>query len=220
MTTTSSSGAELNPYVAARHVWNERYLSLAKSIRNWQVMAGGLLLSNLGLAGGLAYVTSRQQIVPYIVEVDEAGSAAAIKDLQPRIVLDPLVVATQLKRFLTEIRTISPDEELVRRQMNAAYRMCLEPAQNFLTAYYTDNTLADLVRRGRTFPVQISVTPLSSKSWRARWKEQLVSPDGKVQEESDWEATIEIALVQPQNRAERERSPLGLWIAQLHWVQI
>jgi type IV secretory pathway TrbF-like protein len=212
--------AGTNPYLAARHVHNERYLSLAKSVRNWQLIAGGLLLANVGLTGGLVYVTGKQQVIPYVVEVDEAGSAAAIKALQPRTALDPLVVRAHLRRFLTDLRTISTDEELVRRQMNAAYHQCLEPAQNFLTAYYTENRLADLVKRGRTFPVHLTVTPLSPQSWRARWKEQLVGPDGTVVEESDWEATIEIALVQPQSAAERERSPLGVWIAQLHWAQV
>ena len=215
-----AAGGVTNPYLAARHTWNERYLALATSIRNWQLIAAGLLLTTLGLGAGLVYVTSQQQVVPYIVEVDEAGSAAAIKELQPRTALDPLVIAAQLKRFLTEIRTISSDAELVRRQMNAAYQQCLEPAQRFLTVYYTENTVADLVKRGPLFPVHIAVTPASPKSWRARWKEQLIGPDGTVVEETDWEATIEIALVQPQSKAERERSPLGLWIASLHWAQL
>jgi len=37
----TTATADHNPYLAARYVHNERYLSLAKSIRNWQLVAGG-----------------------------------------------------------------------------------------------------------------------------------------------------------------------------------
>src|SRR5438046_10757019 len=99
-----AAGGVTNPYLAARHTWNERYLTLATSIRNWQLIAAGLLLTTLGLGAGLVYVTSQQQVVPYIVEVDEAGSAAAIKELQPRPALGPLVVGGERQRSHTQSR--------------------------------------------------------------------------------------------------------------------
>jgi len=217
MTTVSS---DHNPYLAARHVHNERYLSLSKSIRNWQLVTGGLLLANLGLAGGLVWVTNQQQIAPYIVEVDAAGSAAAIRDLRAEAVHDPLILSALLKHWITQIRTISTDTQLTDRQMNAAYHMCLSTAQNYLTAYYTENALAVLRQRGRTFPVNISLTPLSPKSWRARWKEHTLGEDGSVRSEQEWEATIEIALVLPQSKEERQFSPLGVWVTNVQWAEV
>jgi type IV secretion system protein TrbF len=216
----STSVDSHNPYLAARYVHNERYCSLTKSIRNWQLVGGALLLANIGLASGLVYVTSRQQIAPYIVEVDAAGSAVAIRELRAEAVHDPVIVGTLLKRFLTDIRTVSTDAELRRRQMNSAYRMCLESAQNYLTAYYTENTIGDVLQRGRTFPVNISLSPLTATGWRARWKEQTLGEDGTLRAEHEWEATIEIALVLPQSKDERQFSPLGVWIANLQWAEV
>src|SRR5215207_4220398 len=160
-----------NPYLAARYIHNERYCSLTRSIRNWQLVGGALLLANIGLSSGLVYVTSKQQIAPYMVEVEAAGSAVAIRELRANTVQDPLVVATLLKRFLTDIRTLSTDAALRQRQMNTAYRMCLAPAQNYIAAYYTQNKIMDTLRNGRTFVLNISLSPLSQTSWRARWKE-------------------------------------------------
>jgi len=51
-----------NPYLAARHVHNERYLSLTKGIRHWQLMAAGELRAIIALVYGLVSVTSTQQI--------------------------------------------------------------------------------------------------------------------------------------------------------------
>src|SRR5437867_3757236 len=95
-----AAGGVTNRYLAARHTWNERSLALATRMRTWQVLAAGLLLTTPGLGVGLVYITSPHQVVPYLVEVDEAGSAAAITALHPRTVLDPLVIAAQLTRFL------------------------------------------------------------------------------------------------------------------------
>src|SRR5438093_1116752 len=95
-----AAGGVTNPYLAARHTWNERSLALATRMRTWQVLAAGFLLTVLGLGVGLASVTSPHQVVPYLVEVDEAGSGEAITALHPRTALDPLVIAAQLTRFL------------------------------------------------------------------------------------------------------------------------
>jgi len=218
--TLSSDASVTNPYLAARHVHNERYFSLSKSIRNWQLMAGGLLLAVLALVYGLVSVTNRQQTTPYIVEVDAAGVAGAIRELRAETVQDPVVLSAVLKRWLTDIRTISSDTHLNDRQMNAAYHMCLSAAQQYLTAYYTENTLASLRQRGHIFPVNISVTPLSAQSWRLRWKDQTQGEDGLVRMEQEWEATLEIELILPRTKEERQFSPLGVWIRTLHWAEV
>jgi type IV secretory pathway TrbF-like protein len=215
-----TTATDHNPYLAARHVHNERYLSLTTSIRNWQLIAGGLLLANVGLSSGLVFVTNQQQIAPYVVEVDAAGTAAAIRELRAEAVHDPVILAALLKQWILQIRTISTDTQLTDRQMNAAYHMCLSAAQHYLTAYYTENAPATLRQRGRTFPVNINLTPLSPKSWRARWKEQTLGEDGAVRSEQDWEATIEIALVLPQSKEERQFSPLGVWVTNVHWTEV
>jgi type IV secretory pathway TrbF-like protein len=209
-----------NPYLAAQHIHNERYLTLTKSIRNWQLVGGALLLANVGLSGGIVYVTQQQQIAPYVVEVDAAGAAAAIKELRAETVQDPLVISSLLKRWLVDIRTISTDAAMGTRQMNAAYRMSLAPAQKYLSAYYHENPLNDLLKQGRTFLSNISIVPLTEKTWRARWKEQTLGEDGTVKVEREWEATIEVALVLPQNKEERQFSPLGVWVASLQWAEV
>ena len=104
--------------------------------------------------------------------------------------------------------------------MNTAYRMYLAPAQNYLTTYYTENKIDDLLQHGRTFPLNISLNPISAKGWRARWKEQTLAEDGSLRAEHEWEATIEIALVLPQSKEERQFSPLGVWIASIQWAEV
>ena len=107
-------------YPAAAAFLNDRYMQLARSVRNWQLMAGGLLLTTLSLTGGIVYVTSQQQLLPYLVQVDDAGSAAVIKELRASSVIDPRVLQALLTHWLRDIRTIPADGQALQRQMNAA----------------------------------------------------------------------------------------------------
>ncbi len=215
LTNPSRHGAAMDsPAAAPFH--HDRPLCLSRSVRNWQLAAGGLRLTTRSLTAGLVYVPSTQQIVPSSVEGDESGGAAAITELQPRTALDPLVIAAQLKHSLTEIRTRSTDDEVVRRQIHAASQQCLVPAQQFQTRSSTENTSPATLKRGCVFPVHSVVSPRSPESGQARWQEQLLGPDGTVAEETEWEATLEITLLQPQSQEERQRRPRGLWIASLH----
>jgi len=214
-----------NPYLAgvqatdnaAATFHNDRYLRIANNAKNWRLGFFGLLAVAGGLAGGLVYVTARQQVIPYIVEVDEAGSAQAMAELRARTVEDPLVVQAILRKWLQDLRTLTTDGEANHRRTQEAYSMALEPAQHVIAAYYHDNPPEEVLSRGRNFPTKIVLQPVAGRTWRARWVEQLLDHDGHVLEERNWEALIEVALVLPTTREERQRSPLGIWVANLQW---
>jgi len=208
-------------YPAAAAFTNDRYMQLAKSVHNWQLMAGGLLLSSLALTGGIVYVTSQQQIIPYLVHVDDTGSAAVVKELRASSVVEPRVMQALLTHWLKDIRTIPADGLALQRQMNTAFGMCLQEAQHYIDEYYRSVTpLMETQKQGRVFPQQITVSPLTENTWRARWKEQQLGPDGSEKALTEWEATMEIALILPRSHDEQQRSPLGVWIARVQWAQL
>jgi type IV secretory pathway TrbF-like protein len=208
-------------YPAAAAVLNDRYRKLTTSVRHWQLMAGGLLLSSVAFAGGLVYVTSRQQIVPYLVEVDDTGSAAVVKELRASSVVEPRVVQALLTHWLKDIRTIPADGLAMQRQMNAAFGMCLQEAQRYIDDYYRRLApLTETQKQGRVFPEQITVIPVTATTWRVRWKEQHLGPDGAEKTVTDWEATLELAWILPRSHDEQQRSPLGVWIARVQWAQL
>ena len=215
--------ADVRPdYDAAQAYSNDRYLRPAANAKNWRVAFFLLLLFCGGQTYALMVATTRQQVVPYIVEVDEAGSARAIKELSPQPPLSPVVLKAVLTRWVQDIRTITSDRQASFIQTNQAYQICLEPAQKVIAAYYHDTPPDILLTRGRVFPVKITIAPVAGRTWRARWQEQLMDSDGHVIEDIGWEATIELALVNPatQKKEERQRSPLGIWIANIAWQPV
>ena len=220
-----AAGETTNPYLAgvqpmdnaAATFRNDRYLRIANNAKNWRLGFFGVLGLAGGLAGGLVYVSAQQHIVPYVVEVDEAGSARAMVELRARTVEDPLVVQAILRKWLQDLRTLTTDVEVNHRRTQDAYGMALEPAQHVIATYYHDTPPEEVLKRGRSFPIKIVLQPAAGRTWRARWVEQLLDHDGHVIEESNWEALIEVALVLPTTREERQRSPLGIWVANLQW---
>ena len=156
--------ADVHPdYDAAQAYSNDRYLRPAANAKNWRLAFFLLLLLCAGQTYALVVVTTRQQTVPYIVEVDEAGAARAIKELTPHPPLSPLVLKAILTRWVQDMRTITTDRQASIVQTNRAYQMCLEPAQKVIAAYYHDtppeSLLAPSSRSPRTAPSSADTAP-------------------------------------------------------------
>ena len=69
---------ETNPYVEARREWNERYGDYIQQAHHWRTMAIICGLVALICVFGMAYIGAQNKIVPYVVEVDKLGEAAAV----------------------------------------------------------------------------------------------------------------------------------------------
>jgi len=214
-----------NPYLAgvqpednaAASFTNDRYFKLANNAKNWRLAFFAVLFCAGLFAAGLVYVTSKQQVVPYIVEVDAAGSARALAELRAQTVEDPLVIQALLRKWVQDIRTLTTDAEANHRRTQEAYGMALDSAQKTIGQYFREHPPEETTQRGRRFPVKITLQPVSARTWRVRWHEQFVSVEGQVMEDTEWEAVIEVALVMPTTSDERHRSPLGVWVATLQW---
>ena len=99
-----------NPYVEARHEWDERYADLVLGKRNWQIAAGGLLAATLTLASGIVWLSTRSRYIPYVVEVDKLGYALTVP--QPLTPASASDVATRMQRyelaaFIRDARSVS-----------------------------------------------------------------------------------------------------------------
>jgi type IV secretory pathway TrbF-like protein len=134
----------------------------------------------------------------------------------------PYLVAAQVGNFLRGIRTITTDPVAFKNGMNAAYAVCLKDAQGYIKRYYDAEKPLELIAQGGgVYPDRIEVTPLSDTSYRARWVERLVK-GGEILSETQWEATVQVALTSPAelNQDQRQRNPLGVWVANLTWSKL
>jgi len=85
---------------------------------------------------------------------------------------DPVVVQAILGKWLQDLRTLTSDQECNHRRLQEAYNMALEPAQHVIATYYHDTPPEETLKRGRLFPIKLSIQTLAGRTWRARWQEQ------------------------------------------------
>jgi len=107
--------SDSNPYVEARHEWNDRDLDLVRERRWWQAVAGAELVLVLMLAGGFVWLSLQHKTIPYIVEVDSLGAALAVKPVEHGAhASDERVIRYQLAAFVRGARQVCSVSRTVR----------------------------------------------------------------------------------------------------------
>jgi type IV secretion system protein VirB5 len=161
----------VTPYQRAAQAWDERIGSARVQARNWRLMAIGGLALSAGLSGGLLWQSTQSRIVPYVVAVDRLGEARAIepadRDYRPT---DPQI-AWFLAHFIANVRSVSLDPVLMRRDWLSAYDFATDRGARFLSAYAKE---ADPFGKigARTVSVQVtSVVRASERSFQVKWTE-------------------------------------------------
>src|SRR5437870_691926 len=165
-----------NPFLAARHEFMNAFGDLARSKRNWQLIAYALvgLLALVTLADLRLAASSR--VVPYIVQVDRLGQVVTVGPAEDLRQPDQRLVASELARFIRAIRTVLPaaaaagQAEMLRR----AYAFVASDAAAFLNDYF-GNPANDPRLLGLRLTRQVDVTGVlrvpNSDVWRLQWTE-------------------------------------------------
>jgi type IV secretion system protein VirB5 len=208
----------VTPYQRAGQVWDERIGAARVQARNWRLMALGGLGLSAALSGGLLWQSLQSRVVPYVVEVDRLGEpravAPAAADYRPS---DPQV-AWHLGRFVAQVRTVSLDPVLMRRDWLAAYDMVTERGAVFLGEYAR---AADPFGQLGTRTVSIQVTSVvraSDRAFQVKWTETAYER-GSLVGESRWTAILGVALEPPSSAETLRKNPLGLYVDAIAWTR-
>jgi len=204
------------PYQRAGQIWDERIGSARVQARNWRLMAfGGLALSS-AMSAALIWQSLQSRVTPYIVEVDRLGEArsvsAATSDYRPT---DPQI-AWHLASFIRNVRTVSLDPVLMRRDWLAAYDFVTPRGAQFLGGYA--RAAAPFERLGeRTVTVQVtSVVRASDQSFQIKWVETAFergADDGTTR----WTGILSVKSRAPRSSETLRRNPLGIYVDAIDW---
>jgi len=210
----------LDPYNAARREWNERYGDYIAAARQWRIVA----VSALALAGimavGMIYTATRSQFIPYVVEVDHFGAVSSRGSLQKTTATDPRIIKAALVDWIINIRSVSTDFASQKQLINRgyAYVNAHGPALQLLKQYHKDH---DPFRRASYETVSITRTfalPISDRSWRIEWDEQVINRDGRASDIVNWEANVTLKFSPPVNDEQQMMlNPLGIYIDVFSW---
>jgi len=204
------------PYQRAGQLWDERIGSARVQARNWRFMAFGGLALSFALSGGLIWQSAQSRVVPYVVEVDRLGEARTVRPAEAGYRPTNPEIAWHLGRFVEEVRTISLDPVLMRRDWLAAYDFVTPRGAVMLNNYArTVNPFADLGEK--TVSVQVtSVVRASDRSFEVKWIETAFD-HGAQTSTSHWTGILSIVLKAPSTAEVLRKNPLGIYVDAIDW---
>lgn len=203
-------------YQRAGQVWDERIGSARVQARNWRLMAFGCLSLACGLSGGLVWQSMQSRVIPYVVEVDRLGDARAISEAEASYRPTDPQIAWHLARFITNVRSVSLDPVLMRRDWLDAYDFATRRGSQFLGDYArTADPFANI--GDKTVAVQVtSVVRASDRSFQVKWSETAFDR-GAQAGSSRWTAILTVVSKPPTNADTLRKNPLGIYVDAIDW---
>ena len=217
-----------NPYLNARRSWNEHVGGVVSSRQAWQITGILSLLIALASVGGVVYIGSQSKFVPYVVEVDRLGQAAAVQPAQIAEPASERVIHAYAAAFVTDARQVTPDIALQRAAIFRVYAMLSgnDPATVGMNQFLNGNPESNPFKRAEkeTVAVQIeSVMRQTPESWQVDWVETVRDRQGTVKTAPfHMRALLAVYLVPPTPATTEEqirRNPLGIYVKDFRWSQ-
>lgn len=204
------------PFQRAGQLWDERIGSARVQARNWRLAAFGTLGLAGVMAGGLIWQSQQSRIVPYVVEIDRLGEARAVSPADAKFRPTDPQLAWTLARFIEDIRTVSLDPVLMRRQWLRAYDFVTDRGAAFLGDYARRaDPFAHIGEKTASVEVT-SVTRASDRSFEVKWTETSYERGARTAV-AHWTAFVTVEIKPPANADTLKRNPLGLYVDGIDW---
>jgi type IV secretion system protein TrbF len=131
----SKVAPEYNPYLAARHEWDERYGDLVSRAKNWRTMALISGLMALLATGGMIWLSVRSRVVPFVVLIDSLGRPLASGTAEQASVGDDRLKRAEMLDWVENLRLVTTDAIAQRKAIDRVYAHIASGshAQNFIT---------------------------------------------------------------------------------------
>jgi type IV secretory pathway TrbF-like protein len=204
------------PFQRAGQLWDERIGSARVQAGNWRLIAFGALAVTAGMSGALAWQSTQSRVTPYVVEVDKLGEARAISEADKAFTPSDPQIAWHLAKFVENVRTVSLDPVLMRRNWLAAYDFATQRGAVFLNEYARSaDPFASLGDKAVSVEVT-SVVRASDRSFQIKWVETAYSR-GAVTARAHWTGILTVVLKPPANADVLRKNPLGLYVDAVDW---
>lgn len=206
------------PYQRAGQLWDERIGSARVQARNWRLVAFGCLGLTGVLIGSNVWQSMQSRVAPYVVEVDRLGEARSIAPAIQNYRPTDGQVAWHLGRFISNVRSVSTDPVLVKRNWLDAYDFTTDRAALFLNDYARANDpFAGIGQRSVSVQVT-SVVRASDNSFQVKWTESIYER-GSLAKTERWTAMLTVMLRPPKTADALRKNPLGLYINAIDWAR-
>lgn len=211
-----------NPYLAARREWDERYGEFITRARNWRTLATISALVSLVATGGIVWLTSRSQVIPFVVLIDSLGRPVASGLAEQTSVGDDRLRRAVIQDWIENVRMVTTDGIAQRKVIDRVYAHIANgtSAQAFISDFYRDDPP---FKRAQTDTVSIevkSVLPTSDRTFEVDWIETSRDLYGNVQSTDHWKGSFTVAVNPPTEERQARVNPLGVYVTAASWAKV
>lgn len=201
-------------YALAKKTWDERTAHTVGRIRFLQTLV--VLLVALCLVEAYYILTSidKPKMVPYFVEINnnEVRFAGFIQNRQLKATDAEIIF--YLKRFITNLFTISSDPVLLKDRLADVYNFTGPAAQTQVTEFIVQNQPLEKSAAGVRMDIRFSLFErLSEKTWRCEWLEE-TREKGMIKTQLVKSGTFTYTQEYPQTELQAETNPSGIFITE------
>jgi type IV secretion system protein VirB5 len=201
-----------NPFEAQDKVYHDLIADAQREKRRWQNMALFSLLFIIAAFFVLNRAVNLQRTVPVLVTVSEWGEASykgEVRQDGKSSQVPELAIQYQVRDFITKLRTIPTDPEILYRDISHCYEMVTGACEKKMTGELrTDDPFGKIGKQKRNVTIE-SVLKLSSTTYQIDWIEN-ITVGQNAQYRVRGVVTTEL-LVPPEKK--RVQNPLGIYIA-------
>jgi type IV secretory pathway TrbF-like protein len=153
-----------------------------------------------------------------VVEVDKLGEARAVNPANDAYQPSDNQTAWYLGRFITDVRGLSIDPVVVRRDWLEAYNFATDKGATFLNDFARAN---DPFAAVGTRSVSVSITSIvraSDSSFQVKWTEQNYK-QGTLSGTEHWTAILSVVTQTPRTQDILRKNPLGIYVNAIAWTR-
>jgi type IV secretion system protein TrbF len=218
----TTQAKEMNPYLAARREWDERYGDLLKRAENWRKIAFLTGFTTLALVVGMVAVDFRSNTVPYVIALDDIGRPVPVVPARQVAVKDVRLQAASVFRWISDVRSVVTDPVAQRKLVDEAYSMTAasSAASTTLTDWFRDNSPFERLRSGTVDVSVESVVQQSPKSFEVVWTESQHDLFGQLNSTHHYRAFLSFTTQTITDAKLALVNPLGLFVTNVNWGEI
>lgn len=211
-----------NPYLNGRQEWLERYGTYIAQAKNWRMTAFiTLIICVLSITGNVIQA-SQYKVVPYVVEVDKLGRAAAVVRADRASITPERLIQSVIGACIVDWRTVTADVELQKKMIERLSFFFAGSAKGVLKEWYTANNPYAVAKSGKLVHIELKSLPLpvGGNSYRIAWKETVRNHSGILLDQKNFEATVVIQIEPPTTEAVLVHNPGGIYITSLSATKV
>lgn len=212
----------MNPYLAARAAWDERYGDQIARAKHWRIAALACAAIAFLAVGGLIMQARQSRLVPFVVAVNELGRPLASGVATSAAALPEPVVKAALADFVTSWRSVTIDWTFQRGEINKVFAQIGNGsrAQVAISEWYRTDPPQTRAQKGTTEIEIKAVLPTGDKTWEVDWTEVNRLATGQKQGSENYKGLFTIAINPPQSEEDARGNPLGVFVTNATWSRV